>query len=179
MCTLDQWGPAAWRTLHCFAHTAPRVLDDAAQHEMRLFLRLFAARLPCPACRRHFAAYLDAHLDAAGAVATRESVVHLVHEAHNAVNARTGKRLWTLEEHYAAYRRRPGWDHGAVLAAVVLAAAGCAAIISLRRGRNHPFVHRCPAATCLPPAASDSLWPSTAATAGDRPRSIHHLSHGW
>lgn len=34
---------------------------------------------------------------------TRSSIVKLLNDAHNEVNARTGKRLYTLEEHYQVY----------------------------------------------------------------------------
>ena len=37
-------------------------------------------------------------------VKTRKKIVVLLHEAHNQVNARTGKRLYSLEEHYKVYR---------------------------------------------------------------------------
>ena len=34
---------------------------------------------------------------------TRSSIVKLLNDAHNEVNARTGKRVYTLDEHYQVY----------------------------------------------------------------------------
>lgn len=37
------------------------------------------------------------------ALATRASIVSMLNDAHNEVNARTGKRVYSLEEHYDVY----------------------------------------------------------------------------
>ena len=103
--TMDHWGPAAWNTLHVFAHTAPRVLDASQREDMRALLHAFARHLPCPRCRRHFVEFLDRRLDDE-ALSTRERLVALLNDAHNEVNVRTGKRAWTLDEHYAVYQSR-------------------------------------------------------------------------
>jgi hypothetical protein len=36
-------------------------------------------------------------------LSTKESVVKLLNDAHNEVNVRLGKRVYTLEEHYDVY----------------------------------------------------------------------------
>ena len=102
--TLDVWGPAAWNTLHVFAHTAPARLDEAEADEWRTFLAQFAARLPCPRCRRHFRDFLARR--AGAPLRTRAELVRLLHDAHNEVNVRTGKRPLSLAEHYALYAPR-------------------------------------------------------------------------
>lgn len=102
--TIDKWGPAAWGTLHAFAHTSPKELSDDEAERMAQFLHLFALQLPCPKCRKHFLNFLERRMNDES-LRTREGVVRLLHDAHNEVNERTGKRVWTLEEHYTAYRR--------------------------------------------------------------------------
>ena len=100
-CTIDKWGPATWNALHCFAHSAPKVLNDSEQARFRLMLDLVGEHLPCPTCRRHFKEYLEEHYVNA---MTREDLVEFLNDMHNSVNVRLGKRAFTLEEHYRAYR---------------------------------------------------------------------------
>ena len=102
--TIDKWGPGAWNTLHAFAHTYPRTAEPARQAAMRELLRLFGEHLPCPKCRMHYAAYLEAHL-ADASLATRDALVAFLNSLHNDVNRRLGKRQYSLAEHYAVYRR--------------------------------------------------------------------------
>lgn len=99
---LSDWGPAAWNTLHAFAHTAPETLDADAQRDWEAFLRLFAARIPCRTCRTHFGDFLQRRLTP-DALATRATLVALLNDAHNEVNARRGKRVYSLREHYVVY----------------------------------------------------------------------------
>jgi hypothetical protein len=104
--TIDRWGPAAWNTLHVVAHTYPRAPTEAQRAETRRFLQLFAAHLPCPTCREHFADFLRRRLDGDDApLASREGLVALLHDAHNEVNRRLGKRTLTLAEHMRLYAR--------------------------------------------------------------------------
>ena len=136
--TLDVWGPAGWRVLHVFAHTAPAELDAAARADMAAFLRLFATHLPCPRCRRHFADFLDRRMTDE-ALATRDALVVLLHDAHNEVNRRTGKRVWTLAEHRRAYARPSPRDAtGEVVGVltVVSLAAAAVAVCAWRRRRG-------------------------------------------
>ena len=103
--TINDWGPAVWNTLHVFAHTAPRKLDAAERRDFEALLRAIARRLPCPRCRAHFSDFLDRRLGNGIDVelGTRENLVALLNDAHNEVNRRTGKREYTLDEHYRVY----------------------------------------------------------------------------
>ena len=136
--TLDVWGPAAWNTLHVFAHTMPHRLSRDQQAELRAFLLAFASYLPCPRCRHHFDIFLRERIYDDAALATREAVVRLLNDGHNDVNARTGRRVFTLREHYdvysreaALFQRRRGMQRTAGIA-IALALSVCAAI-RLRR----------------------------------------------
>lgn len=97
---------------------------------MRAFLHLFAQHLPCPICRKHFQALLEQSLDD-DALASRDTLVRFLHDAHNEVNLRLGKRVWTLEEHYRAYRPSSSevrWEEGCILVLVVV----CLVIATMR-----------------------------------------------
>jgi hypothetical protein len=139
--TIDQWGPGAWNTLHTFAHRAPLELTDQDREQWTTFLRLFTAFLPCPKCRVHFADFLDRRLQS-DALSTRKTLVALLNDAHNEVNARNGKRVFSLDEHYAAYRRpRPvvvrardaACFAGVAVAAALLLGAGAAEAARARK----------------------------------------------
>lgn len=104
--TLGEWGPGAWNTLHVFSHSAPKELTNEEMKKFGWFLNTFAEYLPCPKCRRHFQGFLDRRMTD-DSLRTRSSIVKLLNDAHNEVNARTGKRIYTLEEHYRVYSFKP------------------------------------------------------------------------
>lgn len=134
---LARWGPAMWHTLHAVAHTAPRVLSAERREETRRFLRAVVVHIPCPRCAEHFSDFLDRRMDDAS-LATRASLVALLNDAHNEVNARTGKRIWTLEEHCRAYLHH---DHHLrpldwAAAAAVVAAMVTVVVVADRAART-------------------------------------------
>lgn len=103
--TIADWGPGAWNTLHAFAHSAPVDLTPADAAAWREFLGHFQRFLPCPRCRAHFADFLRRRLPRDGPpLRTRAELVALLNDAHNEVNARLGRRVYTLDEHYRVYR---------------------------------------------------------------------------
>ena len=99
---LSSWGPRAWHTLHTIAHTSPDAIDDRQRKEYVAFLVLFAKFLPCPSCSLHFREFLTRRLSKTQ-FRTRDELVALLNDAHNEVNARNGRRIFTLEEHCRAY----------------------------------------------------------------------------
>jgi len=134
--TLGQWGPAAWNTLHVIAHTSPHQMTEQQAASYGVFLRAFGALLPCPKCRDHFLRFLDERMTPRS-LGSRAALVQLLHDAHNDVNRRTGKRILSLSEHYALYalpppRQRLRWN--AVVAASAIAFAAGAAAVARRRG---------------------------------------------
>jgi hypothetical protein len=141
-----QWGPQAWHTLHVVAHSWPRSPSDDDREAMRAFLVLFARHLPCPVCRRHFQALLERSLDDA-ALASRASLVAFLNDAHNEVNARLGKRVWTLDEHYRAYRPAAKRDVSSSSSSAPLVVAGGVflGLVALQRicmAKGQPPPHR-------------------------------------
>ena len=106
MLALNRWGPSCWHFLHAVAHTAPSRLSDDEVEQKKAFLRSVCDNLPCPRCRAHSTAFLDERLTDES-VATKEALVSFLNELHNSVNERTGKRAFTLREHYEAMARPP------------------------------------------------------------------------
>lgn len=132
--TMDKWGPSAWTTLHVFAHTAPKRLTLSEAHQWALFLDLFGQRLPCPKCRLHFSDFLERKLDMES-LRTREDLVALLNDAHNEVNARNGKRVYTLEEHYRMYQVQNTSPIGGVLLVGLVCGL---TIVALRVAKQRP-----------------------------------------
>mgnify|MGYP006079545843 CR=1 FL=1 len=122
--TLGEWGPGAWNTLHVFAHSAPDRLTQDEMQQMAMFLNTFASYLPCPTCRRHFKEFLSRRMTTES-LRTRTTIIKLLNDAHNEVNARTGKRVYSLKEHYQIYsfkrRRGPNIRSRDVVIAVIVA----------------------------------------------------------
>ena len=127
---------------------------------MRTFLHLFARHLPCPMCRKHFQALLARSLDDA-ALTSRASLVAFLNDAHNEVNMRLGKRVWTLDEHNRAYSARRG---GVRYTPLVIAAGFFLMVIVLRRFSMQEQIN---ANEPCPDRAASGTWR----------RSVHHHHH--
>lgn len=69
---------------------------------------------------------------------TRSSIVKLLNDAHNEVNARTGKRVYTLREHYQVYSFRKRRQSNTLLRDVVIVAV---LVIVFARSTRRSNVH--------------------------------------
>lgn len=110
MLGINQWGPAGWIFLHVVSHNYPHCPTTAQKREMREFIHLFGVHLPCEKCRAHYQSFMASRLTEE-TLSSREALVALLNECHNAVNLRRGKRAYSLPEHYRAVNRRssPPW----------------------------------------------------------------------
>lgn len=70
------------------------------------------------------------------ALRTRASIVKLLNDAHNEVNARTGKRLYTLEEHYQVYSFRKQRHDNTLLRDIVIVIVIAIVIARITRRAN-------------------------------------------
>lgn len=88
-----KWGPTIWRILHDLAEATD---ERAGWEELG---RVLPGSLPCVECRVHFATWIAANPWSMTGGARRWMLA-----AHNAVNVRLGRRVWTLEELTLVYR---------------------------------------------------------------------------
>ena len=88
------WGPHVWSALHVMS-----AASDAPQAVRRILENLREA-LPCPECRVHYAAYLDARPPT---FETTAEAAQYVFDFHNAVNSRLGKPLFSPRDFAARY----------------------------------------------------------------------------
>lgn len=105
--SIDSWGPALWRFLHASSFAFPEEPERVRRVQMHEFLRSVGQVLPCQTCREHYNQYIQEHLDES-ATANRENLVAWVVELHNAVNRRTGKREWSVDEVRRMYEKKMG-----------------------------------------------------------------------
>lgn len=91
------FGPPLWFTLHNGAVLYPKNPTEYVKQGMKQFISNLPLMIPCLTCREHFYNLLRrTNLDAV--VYNRESLFTFWVNAHNQVNARYGKRQFTLDE---------------------------------------------------------------------------------
>lgn len=135
---IADWGPAGWNFLHAIAHTRPTHLDADEIERMRRFLHDVAHYLPCKKCSHHFSTFLRARATDA-ALSTREGIVRLLHDAHNDVNVRSGKRAMSLSEHHRRYSLdATAPSHGAL---PVVCALACLVVLTTCAARKKNDLH--------------------------------------
>lgn len=67
---------------------------------------------------------------------TRSSIVKLLNDAHNEVNARTGKRVYTLEEHYQVYSFKKRHQSNTLLRDIVIVVVLAIVVARITRRAN-------------------------------------------
>jgi hypothetical protein len=116
---VQRWGPTTWHTIHAFAH-AYDPSRNGAPEAMRAFVTSLGALLPCPACGSHFQSYMQTHFGARH-LADKASLIQLFNDAHNDVNHRQGKPVFSLENHYTAFHGTNSYTFDVIMAAVAWA----------------------------------------------------------
>jgi len=93
------WGPLGWATLHTIAALYP---DFPSQFELELlnrFLTSFTNTILCPSCLQHFAEMVELYTRRYPSWKnSRRTVCEFVFRAHNTVNKRSHRKIYTLEE---------------------------------------------------------------------------------
>jgi len=99
------WGPLGWATLHTIAALYP---DFPSQYELELlnrFLISFMNTILCPSCLQHFNDMVTLYTQRYPSWKnSRRTVCEFVFRAHNTVNRRTYKKVYTLQESIAELR---------------------------------------------------------------------------
>jgi Asfivirus FAD-linked sulfhydryl oxidase len=92
------WGPIKWRELHA------RAMANLPMEGEEKWFESFIQGLPCPKCRHHFEDFVRVHPPV---FHSRMEFFIWTVEAHNAVNAATGKRSIGLGEAIEIHRFTP------------------------------------------------------------------------
>lgn len=91
------WGANLWRVLHIAAHLSK------SRNSIPLWRKVLEALrtgLPCPDCSAHYNAWYRAHplKYSLIPIGGKGPIIHWILNLHNAVNERTGKAKWTIEQ---------------------------------------------------------------------------------
>jgi len=96
------WGNATWFLMHTLS------IKLKPEHESKVpvlfnIFSLICSSLPCPVCQEHAMQVLRT-VDKRR-LATKDSLIGIIHQFHNMVNKRLGKPEFSKEEHDALYVR--------------------------------------------------------------------------
>ena len=101
-----RWGPLGWATLHSIAALYP---DSPSEYEKHMLLRwMFAFRdtILCPSCQSHFSEMFDSYTRTRPHWCdSRKDLSEFIFRAHNTVNARTQKPVYSFKESVAELER--------------------------------------------------------------------------
>ena len=100
------WGPLGWLTLHSTACAYSENPTTAERELMTSWLELFRDSITCPSCKEHFSTLLNNYrIHFPGMLNSRQDFAIFTFRAHNAVNRRIHKPIYSsMEECLATLR---------------------------------------------------------------------------
>jgi hypothetical protein len=100
-----KWGPMGWATLHSVAAAYPDSPSEYEKEMLSRWIKSFCETILCPSCMKHFADMLSdyerKHPDWRN---SRKNFMQFVFRAHNTVNVRTRKPVFTFAQSMEALR---------------------------------------------------------------------------
>ena len=99
------WGRSYWTAMHVSGFHYPEQPSLEQQQGAENWLLGIAWMLPCPRCREHFSSLLE-NCTLASVVKNRESLSRFLLRAHNDVNTRNGKEVWSYGRAFDYYTRK-------------------------------------------------------------------------
>jgi FAD-linked sulfhydryl oxidase len=94
-----KWGPLGWATLHSAAAAYPDSPTEYEKEMLSRWIKSFNETILCPSCMKHFADmlgdYAQKHPDWRN---SRKNFSQFVFRAHNTVNVRTRKPVYTFQQ---------------------------------------------------------------------------------
>ena len=100
------WGPLGWLTLHSTACAYSENPTTAERELMSSWLEMFRDSITCPSCKEHFSTLLNNYrIHFPGMLNSRQEFVIFTFRAHNAVNRRIHKPLYSSVEECLATLR--------------------------------------------------------------------------
>jgi hypothetical protein len=100
------WGPLGWLTLHSTACAYSENPTTAERELMTSWLDLFRDSITCPSCKQHFATLLNNYrIHFPGMLNSRQDFTIFTFRAHNAVNRRIHKPIYSSVEECLATLR--------------------------------------------------------------------------
>jgi hypothetical protein len=97
------WGPAIWYLFHTLAFKMKNQHFNEIKNSFLEYFVLISANLPCPECAEH-AQQETRNLDKSKITNKKELCIFFLN-FHNKVNARTKKKIFTIEEYVSKYKK--------------------------------------------------------------------------
>lgn len=92
------WGPHAWFFLHTITFNYPDNPNKEDKINMKDYIYSFSKIIPCYTCKKHFMEQLKETPITDNVLNSREKLIDWMINAHNVVNKRNGKKVWTTDE---------------------------------------------------------------------------------
>lgn len=93
------WGPLGWMTIHSTACAYSETPTTSEKELMSSWLDLFRDSITCPSCKQHFTTLLNNYrIHFPGMLNSRQDFVIFTFRAHNAVNRRIHKPIYSSVE---------------------------------------------------------------------------------
>jgi len=99
--SISFWGPLGWDWLHNLAKCYPIAPTDSDIHYTYLKIKSFIEKLPCPTCKIHAIEYIKKNPIS---LQSNKEFQFWAWKFHNAVNARIGKKKFTLLQYDIKHR---------------------------------------------------------------------------
>jgi len=100
------WGPLGWATLHSAAACYPDSPTDYEKSMLYRWISAFRETILCPSCQAHFAGMFDSYIHKYPQWwDSRKDFCEFVFRAHNTVNARTHKKVYSFQESIAELQK--------------------------------------------------------------------------
>ncbi len=105
------WGPHIWQTLHYVSLGYPEnpTLEDKQNY--KTFFNLLKNVLPCAMCREHYTQLLEQHPLNDNALSSRNNLIKWCIDAHNVVNVRNNKKIYSYDEGLSQIKKKPHCYH--------------------------------------------------------------------
>jgi hypothetical protein len=95
-----------WATLHSIAALYPNSPSDMEKQMILRWFRAFRDTILCPSCQSHFSGMFDSYIHMYPHWwNSRKDLSEFVFRAHNTVNARTNKKIYTFAESLSELER--------------------------------------------------------------------------
>lgn len=102
MVSKNVWGPAVWYLFHTLSFKMREQHFHQVKDELLGHFISICSNLPCPECAQHAQEELK-HLDKSKITNKKELCMYFIY-FHNKVNARTKKKIFTLDEFILKYK---------------------------------------------------------------------------
>jgi FAD-linked sulfhydryl oxidase len=96
----DVWGPLLWKLIHAYSLNYPVTPTAQDRLKARTYYYAIPRFIPCPTCAAHFQEILDRSPPITD---SRAALSEWTYDAHNAVNTRIGKPIFTVEDFMRLY----------------------------------------------------------------------------